>query len=124
MIVINKPKNSLLNQIYKELKTSIPVIIDNAPNHIIVKSFLPGVEKNNINIKFENEYLVIRGSYTQDLISTDTIYSDINNNELIRNIHLGSDIKPDTFSSQLNNGVLIVRVEKSNKVKPQQIDIQ
>lgn len=82
-----KIKNKSLN--YKVFKTN---------NSIVFKAVTPGFDKENISMKIDNNYLIVKGM-TNDKC-------DLLNNEIHYKVYVGEDIDKNNINAELNKGIL------------------
>ena len=123
------------NRVYGELplnftysNTFLPKIdISENEKNIFINAELPGMKKEDINIKLENDVLTIMGEKKSDLDKERTIIR----NERVsgtfkRTFKFEEEINPDTVSAELTNGVLTIVLEKvaSKAAKERQIQVK
>ena len=85
---------------------------------------MPGVERENVNVKLENGILSIEGEINfakyEDLYPVYTEYSVGN---YARSFELSSDIDQDRISAELKEGVVVLTLPKAEKSKPRRIKV-
>lgn len=93
---------------------------------IIIKAELPGVEKENLNVKIKNNILWILGERfdedSEKLI--DYLCCERNYGKFARYIPLPESANTDIVHSELRNGLLTIVFEKKKSAQPRDIDIQ
>jgi HSP20 family protein len=85
---------------------------------------VPGIAKDDLNIKVQGNYLEIRGSRKSDApkdYSTHRV--ERGTTTFIRSFTLPSDVDTNKINAQVANGVLTLTLEKVAAVKPKQITI-
>ena len=85
-----------------------------------------GIEKENINIDIEDEYLIVSVSETKQEEKEDAIYlrKEINYRNTKRKYYVGN-VKEDSIRAELKNGILIITVLKeNNEPKKKNIEIK
>ena len=85
-----------------------------------------GIEKENINIDIEDEYLIVSVSETKQEEKEDAIYlrKEINYKNTKRKYYVGN-VKEDSIRAELKNGILIITVLKeNNEPKKKNIEIK
>ncbi len=97
--------NSVL---YEEEKTrSFPIDLVEIENGYRLDAELPGVEKESIDISFEDGYLTITAKKNQE--EGKYLFSERYYGNLKRVIYFGN-IKEDKISAKLDNGILSVTI--------------
>lgn len=86
-------------------------------NYYVVAE-LPGIKKENIDLKLENAVLVIMAKRESSDEEIESEYT------LRRAITVGDDVKADGVAAKLENGMLTVTLPKAEEKKPKAISIQ
>ena len=85
---------------------------------------MPGVEKDNVDVKVENDVLTIDGwidfSRYEGL---QPVYTEYNIGNYARSFQLSSKIDQDRISAELRDGVMTLVLPKSEKAKPRKISV-
>ena len=103
--------NSVL---YEEEKTkSFPIDLVEIENGYRLDAELPGVEKESIDISFEDGYLTITAKKNQE--EGKYLFSERYYGNLKRVIYFGN-IKEDKISAKLDNGILSVKITLKKEV--------
>lgn len=96
-----------------------------AGDHLEMKVEVPGIEKDDLNIKVQGNYCEISGSRKAD---TPEGYSahrvERGTTSFTRSFTLPSDVDTGKVEAQLTNGVLMLTLPKSEPAKPKQIAIK
>lgn len=83
---------------------------------------MPGVEKDKVDVKVENDVLKIEGwidfSRYEGL---QPLYTEYNIGNYARSFQLSSKIDQDRISAELRDGVMTLVLPKSEKAKPRKI---
>jgi len=86
---------------------------------------MPGVEKDNINIKLENDVLQIEGRIDLSAYAElDPLYTEYNIGHYARKFSLSSKFDQEKISAEMGDGVLTLRLPKAEETKPRRIEIQ
>ncbi|MBF0362395.1 MAG: Hsp20/alpha crystallin family protein [Oligoflexia bacterium] len=88
---------------------------------------MPGVSKNNVTIKLENDVLNINGKINSDNYKDmRAIYSEYNIGHYERNFNLSESIDKGNIKAKMENGVLTLILPKSKEenIKARVISIQ
>jgi HSP20 family protein len=85
---------------------------------------MPGVERENVNVKLESGTLTIEGEINfakyEDLYP---VYTEYNVGNYARSFQLSSDIDQDRISAELKDGVVMLTLPKAEKAKPRKIKV-
>ena len=85
-----------------------------------------GINKENINIDIEDEYLIVSIIENKEEEKEDAIYlrKEINYRNTKRKYYVGN-VKEDSIRAELKNGILIISVSKdNNNYKKKNIEIK
>ncbi|HPK08864.1 MAG TPA: Hsp20/alpha crystallin family protein [Saprospiraceae bacterium] len=99
-----------------------PSNIMSTEDNYVIELAIPGFEKDQINIKIENNVLNVTGNRTQKE------YKKIVRNEydfltFSRSFNLGKDVDQDSVSAEFVNGILTISLKKKEELKPRTIEI-
>jgi len=103
------------------------VDIEEEEDRYLIKADLPGVDKNDIEVKFENGVLSIRGekrSETETGKGTRRHRTERFHGSFARSFTLPDAVKADQVDASYRDGVLSLAIPKSEEVKPKTIDIK
>ena len=87
---------------------------------------IPGLTKDDVNIKVENGVMTISGrqSVAHDKPSTKYIRRELKHSSFKRSFELGDTLDPSQISAAFENGILTISIPKKEEAKPQSIDIE
>lgn len=99
--------------------------IHDAGDKLIVKTDLPGLEKEDIDISVQGKTLFIKGEKKHEEKVQDMGYlkSERFFGQFERAIPLTEDIDSNKIDASYKNGVLTVTIPKSEEAKPKQIKV-
>ena len=90
---------------------------------LLLHGDLPGVSADDLDIRFENRELTIRGKvrprYEGEYLSREYGIGDFH-----RTFTVGEAIDAEQISAEMRGGVLTLRMPKSEKVKPRRIEVK
>lgn len=99
-------------------------LYDNA-DYLEIRAEVPGMLKDDINIKIQGNYLEISGTRKSD---TPEAYKanrvERNTVSFTRSLTLPLDVDVEKVEAALNNGILTLTLPKAEAAKPKQIAIQ
>ena len=89
-----------------------------------VRIELPGVAKDQVNLKVNDGRLVVTGNVSKDESSVWTAkYGEFTERDYRLSLRLGDEIDAEKISANLTNGILNVELPRRAEVKPMQIAI-
>ena len=100
-----------------------PVDIFEAEDAIVVIADLPGVDKNDVDIRVEDGILTIKGraDYSPP---ANILRSEFSLEGYFRQFQLSDEVDQDRISAETKNGVLTIKLPKAEKSKPKQIKVK
>ena len=101
------------------------VDIENLKDKYIVEAELPGVSKDDINIKYDNETLIINISKEVQNEEVQKDYSFRERQDFVSERRFNvPDVDPNNFTAKLEGGILTITLNKlEHKVNTYTIDI-
>jgi HSP20 family molecular chaperone IbpA len=100
-----------------------PVDIYETGEGLVVKADLPGVAKENLDVRVENNLLAIRGRAAH-AAPGDPIYREYGLINFFRQFELNERVDQSKISADLKNGVLTLNLPKAEEAKPRKIDVR
>ncbi len=100
------------------------VDISETKEAFIVKAELPGVEKEDVNVNFENSILTIRGEKKVETEDKKRHRVECAYGTFIRSFTLPQTIKADKIEAVYKNGILNLTIPKAEEAKPKQIEVK
>jgi len=92
--------------------------------NIIVRTKVPGVSENDLNIQIHNNLLSITGSRTTSPKQGYTVLRQERLTDTFsRSFTLPVEINPDNTSALLKNGILTLKLAKAQAAKPKKITV-
>ncbi len=91
----------------------------------ILNAYIPGVKKENLKIKFEDNHLVIMGRIDYDeAVNRKYVLKETEIGNYYRSFKISDSIDESKIDARLENGVLEVKLPKHERVKPKMIEIK
>ncbi len=108
----------------EESRTLTPAVdIFETPDALVVIADLPGVAKDAVDVRVEDNILTLKGTPKGDN-RDDMLSREFELHEFNRQFTLGEQIDQDKIGADMKHGVLTVRLPKTEKVKPKQIEVK
>lgn len=93
------------------------------PDEWVVLADLPGVSKEDVDVRVADGVLTIEGSIGETPVQ-DALYTEYRLRRFFRQFRLGEEVDPDRIAAELKNGVLTVHLPKIEPLKPRQIEVK
>lgn len=100
-----------------------PVDIYENGEALVVTADLPGVAKENLDVRVENNLLTIRGKPSH-LAPGDPIYREYELVSFFRQFELNEKVDQSKISAELKHGVLTLHLPKAQEAKPRRIEVR
>ena len=100
-----------------------PVDIYETAEGLVVKADLPGVAKENLDVRVENNLLTIRGK-SAHVAPGEPAYREYELVNFFRQFELNERVDQAKISADLKQGVLTLRLPKADEAKPRKIDVK
>jgi len=108
----------------EETRTVLPPVdIFELDNVLAVVADLPGVEKDGVELRVENDVLTIKGS-PKPAGAGDALYKEYEMAPYFRQFQLGEQVDRDKIQADMKHGVLTIRLPKVEQAKPKRIDVK
>ena len=107
--------NQINNMFYGNNEKSVPVDIIEGDGFYQVNAEIPGVNKDNIQVTFEDSTLTIKASQNSDE-EKKYLINERGNKEYERRFYFG-DIEEESLTAKYENGILMVTI---NLKKPEE----
>jgi HSP20 family protein len=100
-----------------------PVDIYETAEGLVVKADLPGVARENLDVRVENNLLTIRGK-SSHVAPGEPIYREYELVNFFRQFELNERVDQAKISADLKHGVLTLQLPKAEEAKPRRIDVK
>jgi HSP20 family protein len=100
-----------------------PVDIFENENSLVVVVDMPGVHKDGVDIRIDDNILTIKGNakYAQQ---ANVLRQEFTLQNYYRQFQLSDEVDQSKISAESNNGVLTITLPKAEKSKPKQIKVK
>ena len=125
LIAIKSINNYSMEEILNRQNSVLPSsdIFETEDEYVMIVN-MPGVSRNEIQVRIVDESLIVFGKINYDeVITRDYI---LNENELgnyHRKFKISDSIDKERISAKYDNGQLVVNLPKNERIKPRTIDI-
>lgn len=100
-----------------------PVDIYETADGLVVKADLPGVAKDGLDLRVENNLLTIRGKAAH-AAPGDPVYREYGLVNFFRQFELNERVDQNKISAELKHGVLTLNLPKAEEAKPRKIEVK
>lgn len=90
---------------------------------LVVKADLPGVAKDGLDLRVENNLLTIRGRAVH-CAQGEMLYGEYQLADFFRQFELSDKVDQQKISAELKHGVLTLNLPKAEEAKPRKIEIR
>lgn len=135
LIALQERMNRLLEESFGRLRREEGLVsgawtpavdIYETENSLVVTAEIPGVSEKDIDVRIENNQLVIKGERKFEKETKEENYHRIERvyGNFYRSFSLPNTVDPDKVRAEYKNGVLKITLGKKEEVKPKQIKIE
>lgn len=105
---------------------SVPIDMYETGDHIVVKSALPGVKAEDVEVNIDDNRLTIEGEFkTEDEQEKgDVYYQEQRYGHFRRSVQIPRNINTDDIEAEFEDGILKVKLPKLEESKTKRIDIK
>ncbi len=100
-----------------------PVDIYETNDALVVVADLPGVKKDEVDIRVEENILTIKGKADYARPAS-ILLGEFDLQGYYRQFQLSDEVDQDKISAESKNGVLTIHLPKAEKSKPKQIEVK
>jgi len=120
---VDSPGEKLLATRDEALYIAPPVDIFETEDALTVVADLPGVDKDSVDIRVEDNILTIKGraSYSSN---GNVLREEFRLHGYYRQFQLSDEVDQDKISADSKSGVLTITLPKAEKSKPKQIKVK
>ncbi|SFP29222.1 Hsp20/alpha crystallin family protein [Pseudomonas borbori] len=110
----------------EELQTLLPrVDVFENKDGILLLADMPGVPKDKLELRVENDTLLIEGEIAPDTPENmEAVYAEVHLSRYRRAFSLSSELDTSRIDAQLRDGVLNLRIPKQAHAQPRKIEVK
>lgn len=100
-----------------------PVDIYETETGLTLVADMPGVAKDGVEIRIEDDVLTLRG-HVAAVTRGDALVSEFALHDFHRQFRLGEEVDQEAVSAEMKHGVLTLTLPKAAKTQPRKIDVR
>lgn len=101
-----------------------PVDVIEDATGITLVADMPGVSKDNLNLRLEAQNLTVEGTMALDLpADMESRYAEVRHQHYERTFALSRELDGEKATAELANGVLTIRIPKTAEAAPRKIPV-
>ena len=110
----------------EETRTLLPLVdVFEDRDGILLIADLPGVPKDKLELRIDNDTLLIEGEIAQDAPEhLEAVYAEVRLSRYRRAFSLSSELDSERIDAQLRDGVLNLRIPKHAHAQPRKIEVK
>jgi len=85
---------------------------------------MPGVRPENVDLRYENAELILRGKVQRDEVKGNLIFGEYDVGDFYRVFQVHETIDATKIDAEIKNGVLTVHLPKQETAKPKHVAIR
>jgi HSP20 family protein len=93
-------------------------------NELLLCGDVPGVAPEDLEVRFENEYLTIHGKVLPRHEDREHIFGEYGVGNFEREFRISEAVDASKISAELKNGVLTFHLPKVEAIKPKRIEVK
>lgn len=93
-------------------------------DELLLYGDLPGVTPENLDVRFENERLIIHGKVEPRHEDREFVYGEYGIGDYYREFQIFEGVDAEKISADLSGGVLCIHLPKAEAVKPRRIEVK
>lgn len=93
-------------------------------NEMVLCGDLPGVAPDDLDVRFENEHLIVHGKVTPRQEGRQHIYGEYGIGDFYREFRISEAVDAGKISAELKHGVLTLHLPKAESIKPKRIEVK
>jgi HSP20 family molecular chaperone IbpA len=120
-----QPADAVRGEMTRDVPTYVPrVDILENENEMLLYADMPGVDKDNLDIQFEDRQLTIHGKVELRQPEMNFVGGEYGIGDFYRTFAIGEAIDVEKISAEIKNGVLTLHLPKAESAKPRKIAVK
>ncbi len=110
----------------EEEAAQLSVDVYNTPSEIVIKTMVPGVKPDELDVSITRDMVVIRGERSEDrtVADDDYIQRELYWGSFVREIPLPEEISVDDAEASEKHGLLVLRLPKLDKHRQTRLKVK
>lgn len=124
-IPVKVKTNSSIEELLRTQNYILPLVnIYETENEYVLTAYMPGVVRENVKVRVENDTLIMFGAIQyEEEISRNYILNEQEIANYYRTFKISDSVDQSNIEAKYDNGQLVVNLTKKEKVKPKTINI-
>lgn len=93
-------------------------------SELVMQADMPGVTKDNVDVKVEENVLTLTGTVATPPKDAAPLYAEYRIGDYYRAFTLSQEIDVDKISAEMTDGVLTLRLPKTDRTKSRKIEVK
>ena len=125
MIPVKENINNSIDELLEKQNYVSPYVnIYETKDEFVLVANMPGVLRDDLKVKVENDSLIMFGKIDYDKqINNNYVLNELKIGNYFRKFNISDSVNRETIEAKYDNGQLIVNLPKNEKIKPSKIDI-
>lgn len=85
---------------------------------------MPGVEPDDLEVRFENEHLIVDGRVAPRHKDRERVYGEYGIGDFYREFRVNEVVDANKISAEMKDGVLTLHLPKVEAIKPKRIEVK
>lgn len=98
--------------------------IAETPDELVLYGDLPGVAREDLELRFENEHLIVYGKVHPRHEGREFLGGEYGVGDFHREFYVSESVDPEKITAELTGGVLTVHLPKVEALKPRRIEVR
>jgi HSP20 family protein len=98
-------------------------IVEN-DNELLLLGDMPGVAPEDLDVRFENEHLIVHGKAAPRHEGRELIFGEYGVGDYYREFRVSESVDAGRISAELKGGVLTIHLPKAEAIKPKRIEVK
>ena len=119
-------KSSSILEEAEEEAAQLSVDVYNTPSEIVIKTMVPGVKPDELDVSITRDLVTIRGERSEDrtVSDDDYVHRELYWGSFVREIPLPEEISVDDAEASEKHGLLILRLPKLDKHRQTRLKVK
>jgi HSP20 family protein len=119
-----QPAAAAGGELTRDVVTYVPrVDIMENDDEIVLFADMPGVDKDNLDIQFEDRQLTIHGKVEPRQPEMNFVGGEYGIGDFYRTFSIGESINVEEITAEIKHGVLSLHLPKAESAKPRKIEV-